>query len=117
MLSPCLDCGELAHGSRCEDCAARFNAVPEARARVHASKSARARGYDTAWKKLSEAARRIQPFCSDCGTSEDLQADHLPEAWRRKKQGKRIRLEDIDVVCGPCNRARGAARGPKSERV
>jgi 5-methylcytosine-specific restriction enzyme A len=60
---------------------------------------------------LSRRARRLQPFCTDCGSTEDLQTDHTPEAWKRKAAGKPLRLADVEVVCGPCNRARGAARG------
>lgn len=98
-LSPCLSCGEPATGSRC----------PEHT--LDAKGSATARGYDAAWHRLSKRARRLQPFCLDCGSTEDLQADHTPEAWQRKASGKAIKLSMIDVVCGPCNRARGAARG------
>lgn len=117
MLSPCLDCGELAEGSRCEDCAERAAAIRVARNRPHATKSpAAARGYDWRWDKLSRIARRMQPFCSDCGATSDLQCDHTPEAWQRKKQGKRIRIDDVDVVCGRCNRKRGAARGESVRR-
>lgn len=98
-LRPCLTCGEPTTGPRC----------PE---HTHDTKpSARARGYNTSWDKLSKRARRLQPFCSDCGATHDLQADHTPEAWARKAAGKPLRLTDIDVVCGPCNRKRGAARG------
>lgn len=53
----------------------------------------------------------MQPFCLDCGATDDLQADHTPEAWARKAAGKAIRLQDIAVVCGRCNRDRGQARG------
>lgn len=117
MLSPCLDCGELADGSRCEECAERAAAIRVARNRPHAAKApAAARGYDWRWDKLSRIARRIQPFCSDCGATSDLQCDHTPAAWQRKEQGKRIRLEDVDVVCGRCNRKRGAARGDSVSR-
>jgi 5-methylcytosine-specific restriction protein A len=101
-LRPCLVCGELADGPRCE---------------VHTvdrKPPAAARGYDAAWSRLSKRARRLQPFCSDCGSTEDLQADHSPEAWERKAEGLAIRLVDVDVVCGPCNRRRGAARGPRT---
>lgn len=87
-LRPCLDCGTPSASTRCTDC----------------------RGYDSEWERLSRRARRLQPFCSDCGTPEDLQTDHSPEAWARKAAGKSIRLKDVDVVCGPCNRARGQAR-------
>ncbi|MCH5641431.1 hypothetical protein [Gordonia sp. ABSL49_1] len=96
---PCIVCGTPAFGTRCPDHRLPDHQPP-----------ASARGYDTAWRKLSARARRLQPFCSDCGAVDDLQADHSPEAWQRKAAGKTIRLQDIDVVCGPCNRTRGAAR-------
>jgi len=73
--------------------------------------SARELGYDAQWDRLSKRARRMQPFCIDCGSTEDLQADHSPEAWARKAAGKAIRLVDIAVCCGACNRARRQARG------
>lgn len=110
MRSPCLDCGELAKGSRCEACAARVAKI-KAPALPDTKASARARGYDWHWTKLSRRARELQPFCADCGATDDLQADHTPEAWRRKARRLAVRLKDIDVVCGRCNRARGAARG------
>lgn len=114
MKSPCLDCGALADGSRCPECSERFATV-SAPSLPHwkqsrPGKSASARGYDHNWRKLSERARRLQPFCTDCGDTDDLQADHSPEAWRRKELGKPIRLQDIDVVCALCNVRRGAAR-------
>lgn len=98
-LTPCLDCGEPADGSRC----------PEHT--TQAKGTATQRGYDAAWDRLSKRARKLQPFCTDCGTTEGLQADHSPEAWAAKAAGKPIKLSMIDVVCGPCNVARGAARG------
>lgn len=99
MLRPCLVCGEPTSGSRCVE-----------HARVDVKASARDRGYDTAHDKLSRQARQLQPFCTDCGRSDDLQLHHLPIAWERKGQGKRIRLVDVEVLCGPCNRGRGPAR-------
>ena len=99
-LRPCTVCGEPSPRSRCDQhrpCDDKPNAS--------------ARGYDRAWRKLSERARKLQPFCSDCGATEDLEADHSAEAWQRKAAGKVIRLSDIEIVCGPCNRRRGAARG------
>lgn len=97
-LRPCLTCGLPSAGPRCDD------------HRADHKPSAHTRGYDAAWTRLSAKARRLQPWCSDCGSVEDLQADHTPEAWERKAAGKPIRLQDVDVTCGPCNRARGAAR-------
>lgn len=103
-MRPCVVCGEPSDRARCSQHAIR-------------KPDSRAKGYDTAWTRLSKRARRLQPFCTDCGTTEDLQADHTPEAWRRKAEGKPIRLQDIAVVCGPCNRARGAARGRQTRGV
>lgn len=99
-LKPCLDCGTPSDDTRC---------IEHRRHEVKASSTAR--GYDAAWDTLSRRARRLQPWCFDCGATTDLQADHTPEAWERKAAGLPIRLGDIDVVCGPCNRDRGAARG------
>lgn len=104
-LRPCLDCGEPGTGPRC----------PEHT--VHSAKpTAHSRGYDAAWARLSKRARRLQPFCTECGATEDLQTDHTPEAWARKAAGKPIRLSDVQVLCGPCNRAAGAARGTSATR-
>ena len=103
-LRPCLDCGAPSTGPRCD---------------VHTvdtKPDATTRGYDAAWTRLSKRARRLQPFCTDCGSTEDLQADHTPEAWQRKAAGKPIRLQDIQVLCGPCNRTAGAARGHTATR-
>lgn len=70
-----------------------------------------ARGYDNHWARLSKRARELQPFCSDCGRTDDLTADHSERAWQRRAAGKSVRLKDIDVVCRGCNSDRGAARG------
>lgn len=104
-MRPCIECGEPTEQARCDE-----HLLP----RNDVKTSAYSRGYDHAWRKLSERARQLQPFCSDCGATEDLQCDHTPEAWKRKSAGKTIRLRDVDVVCGPCNRKRGAARGENS---
>lgn len=99
-LRTCLVCGQPCQDSRCAE-----------HQRPHRPKPCTLHGYDWTWHKLSKRARTLQPFCTDCGATDNLQADHSPEAWRRKASGKVIRLRDIDVVCGPCNIRRGAARG------
>lgn len=106
MLSTCATCGELTEHSYCEEHTPK---VKDTR-----SKRRQEQGYDYKWVKLSQRARRLQPFCLDCGTTEDLTADHTPEAWKRKEAGKPIRLQDIEVVCRSCNSKRGAARGDRS---
>lgn len=99
-LRPCLDCGEPTDAPRCP-----AHALP-----APPKRPTTARGYDQPWRLLSEKARRLQPFCTDCGTTDDLTTDHSPEAWARKEAGKPIRLQDVTVVCRPCNSRRGAAR-------
>lgn len=108
--SPCLSCGVPTQGTRCESCSKKHRSM-RSRGKHGQKKSTKSRGYTGSWRRLSERARSLQPFCSDCGATEDLQADHSPEAWRRYEKGLPLRISDIDVVCGPCNRNRGAARG------
>lgn len=112
MLIPCLSCGELSPATRCPECSREFN---RATARRYGPRGSRSRGYDHAWDKLSRTARRLQPFCSKCGATDNLQCDHSPRAWERKAKGLPIRLKDVDVLCGPCNVAAGSAR-PGAQR-
>lgn len=102
MKKPCLDCGEPSTSSRCP-----------AHRRQHRAQqvgSSRDRGYDAAWDRLSRRARKLSPFCEVCGSTDDLQLDHKPSAWRRKAEGKVIRLEDVRVLCRLCNVAAGSSR-------
>lgn len=105
LLKACSDCGELTDRARCAACRPR-----------DPRPSGTQRGYDSAWQRLSKRARRLQPFCTDCGTTADLSVDHSPEAWRRHEAGLEIRLVDVEVVCVRCNSRRGAARGPNTRR-
>ena len=108
-MRPCLQCGVPSEASRCAE---------HTRERARTTKgSAKQRGYGYAWDKLSRRARRLQPFCEVCGSPDDLQTDHTPEAWARKAAGKSIRLRDVRVLCGFHNREAGAARGPQTRGV
>ena len=107
LLKPCLECGDLTDGVRCTE-----HQVTT----IEIKATSTARGYGTSWRKLSERARRMQPWCSDCGTDEDLTTDHSPEAWRRHDAGLPIRLSDVAVVCRSCNGKRGKARGGEVPR-
>lgn len=100
-MKPCLVCGEPTDGPRCTE---------HAPSPVDHRPTSTARGYDQRWRRLSERARRLQPFCTDCGTTEDLTTDHSVEAWERKAAGLVIRLVDVEVVCRSCNARRGRAR-------
>lgn len=111
MMKPCIVCGEPSTSTRCPD--------HDRDQRVQPRGSARARGYDTAWDKVSKRARRLQPFCEDAhlsACSGPLTTDHKPSAWQRKADGKPIRLADVAVVCDGHNRLRGSSRAG-SERA
>lgn len=73
------------------------------------------------WKKrrLSwvSVRRRMSPLvfardgrqCAQCGTDEDLQIDHIvPLA-----HGGSNNMDNLQVLCGPCNYAKGPRRGRK----
>lgn len=99
-LRPCVDCGELAErGTRCLACRPPVDRP-----------SSTAAGYDAAWTRLSRRARRLQPFCSDCGAVDDLTVDHSTQAWERHAAKLEITLDLVDVVCRACNSRRGPAR-------
>lgn len=109
VRKPCLECGEPSDDSRCPPCACihaastpRNHARDNERRNAQGIRSSTARGYDSQWRRLSERARRFQPFCSDCGTTNNLSSDHL--RWPATC------LADVAVVCAPCNNRRGARR-------
>jgi 5-methylcytosine-specific restriction enzyme A len=69
------------------------------------------RGYDRHWRKLSEQARRVQPYCSVSGcTSDDLTVDHIDPSTRGKPG---LTLADVQVLC----RFHNASKGAKSYRA
>jgi len=104
---PCLVCGEPSPESRCKAHKLRTHTKPRSR---------HERGYTSAWDRLSKQARRIQPWCSDCGATERLSVDHTPASWQKVAEGKALTLQDfadglLSVRCLPCNIAAGHARG------
>ena len=104
LLKPCLQCDQVSEQSLC----------PEHRpAYTKPSKEP----YDHQFRKLSELARKLQPFCLWCTSSEDLQCDHTPAAWERKAKGLPIRLQDVRVLCGDCNRLAGQAKPGPGQRT
>ena len=109
LQSVCPECGHVFErdndNANCRDCRA-----PDTRERT-ATKVESDAAYDYRWRQLSKKARKLQPFCTDCGSPYDLTADHTEQAWQRYYAGKTVRLQDIDVVCRSCNSERGAARG------
>src|SRR5699024_1215494 len=111
----CAECGSPYERQTTESrCQERNPSEHRLRRRAHQSNkgNAQQRGYDYRWAQLTKRARALQPYCSDCGSPNNLTADHSTEAWQRRERGLAIRLQDIDVVCADCNRDRGPARGP-----
>lgn len=112
LRSVCPECSapftrDAGGGAYCTECRPT-NGTAAARRLTEQHRGTRhERGYDNAWIRLSERARKRQPFCLDCGATDDLTTDHSAEAWRRKAAGKSIRLKDVDVVCRRCNSERG----------
>lgn len=114
MISrPCLSCGAVIRsGSRCDTCRKSNERQRDRSGRTHSPKaSPKARGYDQAWRRLSERARKLQPWCEWCHSKQDLTCDHLPIAWQRHDAGLPIRLQDVRVLCAACNIKAGSARG------
>jgi hypothetical protein len=116
LMRPCMDCGELTDlGPRCDACRP---VASRARERARTSRDRGTfweRGYDFRWTYLSRRARRLQPRCSDCGSSEDLTGHHTAEAWRRRDAGLPIRLSDIDALCRDCSARTGDPRATEQQ--
>ncbi len=100
-MRPCIECGVPSEASRCPE---------HTRMRHRDRTSARQRGYGGRHDRLSKRARTLQPWCSDCLTTEALTLHHTEEAWRRHEARKPPRLSDYEVLCGPCNNRRGSPR-------
>jgi 5-methylcytosine-specific restriction protein A len=83
--------GHRYRGKRCPICSS-------SRARASTSE----RGYGARWQRLARTAIALQPWCTNCGATEDLTADH---AYPSKRTG--LTLGDVDVLCRSCNAAKG----------
>jgi 5-methylcytosine-specific restriction protein A len=94
--TPCLYCGVVSRGSACRDCRAAIEAKDPKR-------KERNKQYDYEWHKLSRLARQLQPWCSRCGSKNDLTADHILSL---ANGGSNI-LENIMVLCRKCNSSKG----------
>ncbi|MBA3735178.1 MAG: HNH endonuclease [Actinobacteria bacterium] len=87
MPKPCLDCRRLTRsGSYCHEC----------------GKTSR-RGYGNRHKQRARQTVTAQPWCSDCGATTDLTADHVtPMAAGGHPLGQ------LRVLCRSCNSRRGS---------
>lgn len=97
MLRPCSVCGTLTQGlSRC---AAHQTKRPSRFDTRTDRPSAWRRGYDAEWRRLSRALISENPWCVECGSREDLTADHIvPLA-----AGGESIASNVQVLCRSCN--------------
>lgn len=84
-------CPELTTTTRCPKHEAEYQRLRNAR-RTH---------YKREWRKLSQQARRAQPWCSACGATADLTADHVRA---------RSLDEGVEVLCRSCNTKKGGGQ-------
>lgn len=95
-LKPCIGCGEPSTATHCTDCR------PPAR---QITRRVGTFAFDRTWRRLSTRARRLQPFCLDCGGRDDLTADHIiPVAEAPELAHEPL---NITVRCRPCNSVKG----------
>jgi len=97
-LKVCIDCGDLAVGTRCPTCqAARDRRVGLQRG------GANARGYDYDWQRRAAKVKHDQPECVVCGATDDLTVDHvIPKA-----RGGTDDLDNLVTMCRRHNSAKG----------
>ena len=57
------------------------------------------------WRELAALVKREQPFCAQCGSTENLHADHI----KPKSRFPELRLvrENIQMLCKRCNFRKG----------
>ena len=94
-LRPCLGCGKLVHdASRCAPCQTELvNLLSRLRP------TNKARGYDSAWTRLSKAMITEQPWCSACGAVADLTVDHVMSL----AAGGESTPSNLRVLCRRCH--------------
>ena len=97
-LKACGTCGTPSLTTPCPDC------EPPSLPGRH-TKSAAARGYDRAWRKVRDEAIRRQPWCARCGTTDDLTGDH--DIPLREAPERRLDPTNVVVLCRPCNSRKG----------
>jgi 5-methylcytosine-specific restriction endonuclease McrA len=63
------------------------------------------RGYGVQHQRLRKLAITQHPYCTDCGTTQDLTADHIVPL----SKGGTNTLDNYAVRCSTCNTSKGAA--------
>ena len=98
-LKVCIDCGDLADGTRCPTCRAELDR------RIGQQRGgAQARGYTRQWQNRAAKVKRQQPTCAVCGTTEDLTVDHVVP----KNAGGTDDLGNLRTLCRRHNSSKGS---------
>jgi 5-methylcytosine-specific restriction endonuclease McrA len=109
----CIGCRachiEKGKQQRCPECARAYERTKRQRRGTRQQ-----RGYDRAWVALARQAVAAQPWCAICGTTHDLVVEHKDPATRGKPG---LTLDDIQVLCRPCNTRKGGRPLPPSEQA
>ncbi|RUP03697.1 MAG: hypothetical protein EKK34_18110 [Mycobacterium sp.] len=97
LPKPCLGCGDDAvpGQSRCAQCRPK-----DTRRRTRAQ-----RHRPSAWDRLAKRMCKLSPFCEWCGSTTDLEADHIISV----SEDPSLALEPLNVriLCRRHNRERG----------
>jgi len=64
--------------------------------------------YPTGWKRVSAVLRRVVGHCELCGSNEHLSVHHKGTPFANGRLGDSrdkhdLRLENLQVLCGPCH--------------
>jgi 5-methylcytosine-specific restriction endonuclease McrA len=81
FMRPCLDCGTLARGSRCETHQAEADRKNEKRKDTYLRRARKAALYDSNYKKKRRALLAVATHCHLCGRPftpyDRIEADHV----------------------------------------
>lgn len=100
-MKPCIVCGEPSEASRCDEHRRAQENARESRRNVEHP----AYGNRTRWKNASRRARAAQPFCLDCGATDQLTVDHILPF--RERPDLAYAQDNLAVLCRPCNARKG----------
>jgi 5-methylcytosine-specific restriction endonuclease McrA len=102
MRRICRRCGKPTSERYFHAACGRAYEAEKSRRRRAAKGTTSQRGYGSDHQRLAKLAIARHPYCTDCGTTEDLCADHIVPT---SKGGRNV-LENYAVRCRGCNNAR-----------
>lgn len=99
----------LIHRARLLASAARLQRAADRKATKPARRNGSARlafERSQAWRELSARQRTLRPVCAECGSTKQLQADHI----KPKSTHPHLALDpaNLQTLCWPCNRRKAA---------